>query len=69
MRRGFVLTVGVVVAVLGTAVTRVGAVGDPWAAAEQQFVYEINRARHDPTGSLHALGIDGTGTLPRPRWR
>jgi uncharacterized protein YkwD len=60
------MAVMAVVAVLGTATTRVGAVGGEWTAAEQQVVYEINQARRDPGKYLAALGLHASGILPRP---
>ena len=66
MVRGALTLSVAVVAALGAATTRVGAEGTPWVAAEQQLVYQVNLARHDPAGYLAGLGLDGSGILPRP---
>jgi len=37
-----------------------------WSAEEQQFVYELNRARWDPSAVLAAAGLPSDAVLPAP---
>jgi serralysin len=65
-RAVLVAAAAVALAVLCLGMPAPAATADPWAAEEQQFVYELNQARWNPTTVEAAAGLAPGAIVPRP---
>jgi len=60
------LLAGLVAAVISVGAGASALAADPWTAEEQQFAYDLNRARWSPAGVEAAAGLPAGTIAPRP---